>query len=370
MMRKSLSILFFLFIYVSAFTQIGGPWQHKVYRAVSGDGLNWTRDSSFVFFPASVPAAVVDTNQTVYLYYVKMNSASDTEKLMVATSPDGEYFYTPQLTNISGSSVLRRVDPDPVLLPDGRIRLYYIDLDMMPPQNVHSAISSDGINFTEEAGIRFKDTNGITDPDVCYTGSRWNMYLSKGSQLIRATSADGLTFSLDTSFHWNSGAVSSSIMVSCGFFRTYFCGNGIQSATSPSLAALYIESGVCIAPDANEFVCDPSVIRLNTGEYIMYFKSFSTTSVSEYPGCSCGHDLQNYPNPFSNATMIDIRSENNDDLDFSVVDFMGKLVYEKIFPAGSDKIEFQKNDLKPGIYFYRVKNKNIVIGKGKMEIID
>ena len=131
-----------------------GPSQHSVYRATSTDGLNFVKDPTLLFFPASVPGAIKDTNGTIFLYYVYAGQTG-TEILKVATSTDGANFTTPQAINLTGSTVIKKVDPNPVLLPDGRIRLYYIDLDPTPPKNVHSAISSDGYNFTEEQGIRF-----------------------------------------------------------------------------------------------------------------------------------------------------------------------------------------------------------------------
>jgi hypothetical protein len=369
-MKKEFLFFILILFYFSSFPQTGGPWDHKVYRATSTDGVNWTRDTNLLFYPASVPGAVMDTNQTVFLYYVKMNNASDTEKLMVATSFDGEYFMSPQLVNISGSTVIRRVDPDPVMLPDGRIRLYYINFDMMPPQEVHSAVSNDGINFTEEPGIRFADSTGITDPDVFYSGSFWNMYVSKGVQLLRSFSSDGLTFTADTAFHWDKGAVSNSIMISCGLCRTYFCNNGIRSATGPDGSSLYIESGVRLTPYANEFICDPSVIHYFTGEYMIYFKSYTNTSLGEYEGCSCATQLQNYPNPFDDQTMITVPENIFSDKKFTVMkifDFSGKEVRSEEI-TGAENVLFSRNGLQQGIYFYLIQTESGISGKGKFII--
>jgi hypothetical protein len=351
------------------FAQGGGPWQHKVYRAVSSDGVNFTRDTTLLFFPASVPGAVADTNQMVYLYYVHMDNSLSPETLMVAASPDGQYFLDPLPVNISGSSITRKVDPDPVLLPDGRIRLYYIDFDTQPPQCVHSAVSSDGINFTEEAGLRFSDASGITDPDVFNSGGTWNMYVSKGTQLIRATSADGLNFTKDNSFNWNKGAVSSTMMFSCGLFRTYYCGSsGIMSATSAVGDTLTPEAGARILPEADEFVCDPTIVLSYNGEYILYFKSFFNDpgDLHEY-SCSC-HPL-NFPNPFHDETIISIPEEIDHKKSFllKVFDLSGKLLRsENIY--GKENIIFSGNDLEPGLYLYRIEQGNMISLNGKFII--
>jgi hypothetical protein len=369
-MKKIISVLFFILQGMFIFAQGGGPWQHKVYRAVSSDGVNFIRDTTLLFSPASVPGAVADTNQTIFLYYVHMDNQLSPETLMVASSPDGQYFLNSLPVSVSGSSITRKVDPNPVLLPDGRIRLYYINFDTQPPQSVYSAVSSDGINFTEEAGVRFNDASGITDPDVFNVGGTWNMYISKGTQIIRATSTDGLNFTKDNSFNWNNGAVSSTMIFSCGLLRTYYCGSsGIMSATSAIGDSLTVEAGTRIQPGLNEMVCDPTIVLSFSGEYIMYFKSFINEpgNVHEY-SCNCGKTL-NFPNPFRDETVIRISEKINNEKDFTfkVFDFSGDLVRINTF-SGKDKIIFSRNDLAPGIYFYNFEQDNLSLQKGKFII--
>lgn len=370
-MKNVINLLFLLVLNSFSFSQNGGPWDHKVFRALSYDGTNFIRDADFLFSPGSVPAAIIDTNQNVFLYYVKMDSAGDAEKLMVSMSDDGEYFFNTQQANISGSSVIRKVDPCAVLLDDGRIRLYYIDFDVVPPQDVHSAISDDGINFIEEAGIRYSDPSGITDPDVFYAGS-WNMYVSKGTQLQRTTSYDGLTFDPDTNFIWNGGAVSSTIQISCGLFKTYYCGNGIQTANSPNGASLVPENNTCFSPEPGELVCDPTVIRLITGEFVMYFKSVLINTVADHNLCSCEQPLQNYPNPFSEATYIIISNSTgstNKNAEVKIYDHSGREVSPN-YNINSNTLKIERGELCEGIYFYFITSYGKIIGKGTFEIIN
>jgi hypothetical protein len=373
-MKKSLIFLSLLIPSFLVSAQGGGPWQHRVFRAVSTDGMTWTKDTTLLFFPASVPSVVMDTNQNVFLYYVHMDNPFSPESLFVAVSPDGQYFYAPQSAVFTGSTVTRKVDPDAVILPDGRIRLYYIDFDMQPPQDVHSAISNDGINFTEEPGIRFSDPTGITDPDVFSAAGKWNMYVSKGTQLLRATSIDGLTFAMDSSFAWNKGAVSCTHMFSCGLYRTYFCGSGkILSATSGTGDTLVMESGVRLAPDVNEFICDPTMLRLYSGEYVMYYKSYvSGTGIAAEQSCSCNQQLNAYPNPFTNSTYIDIPDKlaNSKELQLDIFDFTGSKVYSCNVNSTSDRIEIRKANLKQGLFYFYLSNKRGIAGKGKFEIIN
>jgi hypothetical protein len=341
-----------------------GPSTHSVYRATSSDGLNFIKDTTLLFFPASVPGAVMDTNETIFLYYVYATQ-STTEVLNFATSTDGANFTSPQPINLTGSSVIKRVDPNPVLLPDGRIRLYYIDLDPQPPKDVHSAISSDGINFTEEAGIRFTKNN-ITDPDVfMLTDSSWVMFVSKGTTLVRATSSDGLTFTEDPTFIWNNGAVCSTFLFPGGIFRTYYCGGGIKSATSTDGYNLSVESGIRIQPGANESVCDPTMVHLGS-TYIMYYKSAPTTSgFGENNNCCGNPDISIYQN--SNSIVFQFSNLQQKSYTLKIYDATGKLVYT------SDKISvgtlsIEKNIFQNGVYIYDFFNEQNIISTGRFII--
>ena len=254
-----------------------GPWEHRVFRATSTDGLSWRRDTAWLFDPASVPGAVIDTFGNIFLYFVQMESAEETEKLMVASSTDGLNFSVPIEVNMTGATVTRRVDPNPVLLPDGTIRLYYLDFDVSPTKDIHSAISYDGINFTAEEGVRFTK-NQITDPDVFSVNDKWVMFVSQptmGTSMTRATSIDGINFTEDPSWTWNNGGISSTFEFPGSVYRTYYCGRlGIQSATSTDGYSLTIEDGSRLTKPQGEVVCDPTIVELTPSSYVMYFKSF------------------------------------------------------------------------------------------------
>ena len=99
--------------------------------------------------------------------------------------------------------------PDPVRLPDGRIRIYIVEspeLNSSCPEKVASYISADGVTFTKEAGWRLE--GGYVDTEVLRARDNdWIMIVadgpgcggSKGSQkpqqLYVTTSRDGLTWS-------------------------------------------------------------------------------------------------------------------------------------------------------------------------------
>lgn len=342
-----------------------GPSTHSVYRATSADGLIFMKDTTLLFFPASVPGAVKDTNGTLFIYYVYATQTS-TEVLKYATSTDGANFTTPQPINLTGSTVIKQVDPNPVLLPDGRIRLYYIDLDPTPPKDVHSAISSDGINFTEEAGIRFTK-NYITDPDVfMLNDSLWVMFVSKGTTMVRTISSDGLTFTEDTTYHWNNGAVCSTFPFPGGIYRTYYCGQGgINSATSTDGFNLTIESGARLTPGSNEFICDPTMVYLDP-IYIMYYKSAPlTTGIGENMNCCGNNDIVIYQYP--NSIIFLINNLQNKNYGLNIYDVTGKLAYSAENISTSPH-SIEKNAFQDGVYIYNFYNEQNIVSTGRFFI--
>lgn len=375
-MRKSLIVLIFAIFFCQSYSQNSDFSGHKIFRAVSSDGVNWIRDD-FALFEGNSPCAVMDTNQTIFLYYMQDDSMSNTSFLMVRTSTDGEYFSAPQITNISGS-VINKIDPSAALLPDGRIKLFYMDNDTVPSQNLYSAVSNDGINFNEEPGIRFSDSIGISSPDVILHGigcdtnvPKWNVYLSRETKLIRCTSEDGITFSADTNFHWNSGAASGTIIISCGLLKTYFCNDGIWSATSINGILLNPDTLICIAPLENEIVSNPSLIRLLTGEFIMYFNSYSITPIDEHTEFSHTDVLHNYPNPFDEYTTINVpysALNTSEIFTIRIFNYTGELVRTD-FSKGSSYINIERNELSSGMYFYTLQTDSAIIGKGKFVLL-
>jgi hypothetical protein len=97
--------------------------------------------------------------------------------------------------------------PDPVRLPDGRIRIYIVESPASTsgscPEKVASYISADGVSFTKEKGWRL--TGGFVDTEVLRAKkNKWVMIVADGpgcggtkespkpQQLYITTSKNGL----------------------------------------------------------------------------------------------------------------------------------------------------------------------------------
>ena len=169
------------------------------------------------------------------------------------------------------------------------IRLYYygpsalgVDPAKVPgPHNIYSATSNDGINFREDLGVRFSyDTGaefGITDSDViCLNDGSWLMFLSLGTQLLKATSPTSSgTFTLDNSFNWVRGGVPGSYNFN-GTVRTFVCyQGGIHMATYDQNNGTLNYTGVALNPPSSGMIADPSVIKVGN-EYFMFYKYASS----------------------------------------------------------------------------------------------
>jgi len=122
----------------------------------------------------------------------KQPGPSNQRNLLSATSTDGKTFTKAGVAiDSSKSDGYFASVPDLVLLPNDKIRMYYVTHG----DAIGSAVSADnGKTWTEEAGLRLD--NGDADPDVLYNNGVWVMYYSvldpSQNQLQKAYSTDGL----------------------------------------------------------------------------------------------------------------------------------------------------------------------------------
>lgn len=172
------------------------------------------------------------------------------------------------------------------------IRLYYygpsaVGVDpatLTGPHCIYSATSSDGINFTEDPGVRFsydtKSNFGITDPDVVrLNDGSWLMFTSLGESLLKAVSPTSSgTFTRDTTFSWNRGGVPGSHNFD-GVIRTFVCYQGsIHMAIYDQKSGTLTDAGVALAsPPSGGIIADPSVIKVGN-EYLMFYKYAASPS--------------------------------------------------------------------------------------------
>lgn len=277
------------------FNDPNGPFYHKIYKAESKDGLSFTKVEGIIFDKASVPDVVRMPDGKIFLVAVDGARRSNS-MFMVAMSEDNSEIWRVGSLQLKASDMKEpRADPEIILLPDGKLRLYYIvfpkkmpaldaegkPLPLEEPVVVKSAISEDGVNYSEEDGIRYQsNTELITDPDVIKIKDKWFMYISQGRNNVATSSDDGLNFKLEKTIRTD-GSVSKTVDIGAGKYRQFFCKEGISSAVTTDGLIWSDEPGSRLSADPGQIICDPAPVRLSENLWLMFYKVQNAPQPSE-----------------------------------------------------------------------------------------
>ncbi|MFA5030487.1 MAG: hypothetical protein WC495_02790 [Patescibacteria group bacterium] len=254
-----------------------GPYGDSVTFAISTDLTTWYPSGEILAIHASVPGAVIKDGK-IFVYYVNVSEDGKAEQTGFVTSDDnGRTWSDEQLLEIQGIENRAVADPDPVLLEDGRIRLYYFDINesrvnpsnnrVPSPQRIYSAVSSDGVNFTQENGVRFV-RDGAFDPDVERDGNTWRMYVgTPDNEVVSAISTDGLNFT-EEGVAFSEGAVPD-VFLEGGTWHLFTAGINIATSTD---GKTFTATGKSFHSPNTQMTADPSVVKLSTGKYLMLYK--------------------------------------------------------------------------------------------------
>ncbi len=255
-----------------------GPYTHKVQSASSADGLAWKLDEGVLLEHASVPASVALPDGRIRIYYVDASHAP--ENANVAESTDGGKTFTPLGLVITNRAKSKALDPAIVRLPDGRWRLYYFACGQNPSEDgaheIHAAISTDGVHFTEEQKVFTRE--GLVDPDVFWNGKEWLMFVfsHQDGETIVARSQDGLSFAYSGPLGLKGWGTTAPMKLDDGRFRLYAFRqrgmNSVGSFTSSDGLKWIQESGERLAAPEGKEITDPFVLRLKDGTWKMFFK--------------------------------------------------------------------------------------------------
>ncbi|EKD56774.1 MAG: hypothetical protein ACD_58C00094G0003 [uncultured bacterium] len=247
-----------------------GPYKDKVSYAIGSSLTSWTDSSKILAEHASVPD-VLYKDGIIYIYFVDVSKDGVPEQTGLMTSSDqGQTWSNKQNIIINGIGDKVVADPAPYLMEDGRIRLYYFDISKTmiegtEKNTIYSAISSDGINFTQEEGARFAYPN-IFDPDVIKVGDTWRLYVGSEEKVLSATSIDGLTFTYE-GIAYSNGSIPNVVYENNLY---YLFTGGINISTS--------SDGKTFTKTSNRFdpgkpANDPGVAKISDGKYILVYKT-------------------------------------------------------------------------------------------------
>ena len=99
-------------------------------------------------------------------------------------------------------------------------------------------------------------------------------------------------------------------------------------------------------------------------EGMLLKKIGGTTSLENYFHPKFSIDV--YPNPMDSQTTFDLNGSNFNNVQLQVFDVTGKMVREETHVESS--FIFYKENLTSGIYFYKIKDGNVLLGTGKFVI--
>jgi hypothetical protein len=184
---------------------------HRILLAKSSDGLHFERLNKIISDRASVPEMMIDKDGNVRIYFVQVACKEQNLRnnpVVAISSDEGKTWVYKRLSIEAPSDAPQcrepggnpsPVDPDVVLMPDGRYRLYAtcpkgsVGSEQIPMTFVF--FSDDGIHFQDGKPTYVPKGKRALDPVSLKAGSQWHLYNGdeKGGTL-HAVSLDGITF--------------------------------------------------------------------------------------------------------------------------------------------------------------------------------
>ena len=184
----------------------------NILSAVSTDGISFVKEQGVRItkgtgFELSVcdPTIIDLPNGEMRMYYKGANKLGgpglgSIHKIYSAISTDGLTFKKEGIridSETNGDNGWASV-PDAIVLQDGRIRIYYVTAAEME-HGIGSAISSDGLNFVKEPGMRVQN---LVDPALVRIGERYLLFAASINEgfnslprgIYYLESSDGLNF--------------------------------------------------------------------------------------------------------------------------------------------------------------------------------
>lgn len=238
-----------------------GPYYHQAALARTTDGITLT-NPKLVLDHASVPDAVKLPDGRVLMYYVNgaqgaiwvARIENDTAHAIGPIAIDG---------TLGPAGV---VDPDALILPDGKVRLFYFSgfgpEGSTRPKAMCMAESSDGASFAASgSALAIGASETLTDPSVVQLrDGSWRMAVSFGARTIMARSPDGRAFVRYDTLDY--GGVPEIALMPDGRVRLYVCAQGIVSYVSRDGVQPWTREAtvVPLGTLGKRIICDPSFV--------------------------------------------------------------------------------------------------------------
>ncbi len=265
------------------------PGLFRLLTATSPDGITYTATNTLIMDQANVPDLVMDAKGWIYLYFAGAVLGTKKNTVGVAISTDGGKTWTFKNVALIGNEQIKQFgDPDVIILPDGRFRLF-VTCQPTPGGKIGIvyADSFDGITFTYKGVAAAVAGDDVLDSSTFLVGDTWHMYTlnSKNVVLWHFTSKDAATFTLlgqesfkagNTEYVMSNGyALSNGSYRMIGFalpeknFRSFVTTNGLQWTLEPTIPMKYTPN----SPLEGTYIKDPSILKMPDGSYFMVYVS-------------------------------------------------------------------------------------------------
>lgn len=249
--------------------------------------LVWTREGKIV---DGVSSSTIIKDNEYWMYYTGMG-------IQLAKSPDGLNFVKlGTMIDVGDSTEKVGMVTNPAVFKtkDGNYRMIYEGNTVTKNKNdrkLYSAVSSDGLRWVVETGIRFQD-EGDGKPGELFTSvpdilrmedGMLRMYYTRGTTSAIAISEDeGIIWTKEKNLELGRIAVDPDVVrLEDGTYKLFFTtfdsefGRGEQymmSASSLDGINFVLDEGKRLRPlPENDMVVDPDIIKLPDGRYRMYY---------------------------------------------------------------------------------------------------
>lgn len=244
-----------------------GPWLTRAMLATSTNGLDFQRLHFVLSDQAGVPNVMIDREQRARVYYIDFGNGNAIA-CAIQRQRDSLTNWIYRRVKIAGLPDTRThpVDPAVVMLSDGRFRLYYMHATPLP--SIYSALSTNGIEFVKEEGVRFTaQPHAVFDPIALPVKSGWLLWCG-GDQTFSARSDDGLNFTANGEFRvegvrfmpWSAVALpNQGYRLYGNFLGPGEWGGGVSSAFSADGKNWKREPGIRLSLDGSKYALESQV---------------------------------------------------------------------------------------------------------------
>lgn len=357
-----------------------GPWNNNLMMRWSEDGTTFGAETKFID-SSGVPSLLRDSKGRIFCafqWFPAPQNSTYWDKVAVKYSDDNGKTWSsavPVVVNALPAGYQRPFDPTLTLTEDGKIRMYFSSSSkpaMFLDSNVatYSAISSDGINYAFEPGIRFNASGKpVIDPAVIRIGKTWYFTAPAGAPqdgAHHATSTDGLTFTRkntipsDVNHNWTGNlgeyGIGMRFYGSGGNLWWSYSSDGTVWTTPTDITA----SGSGSNP-AKIRGGDPAILKISENNYLIIYVSAPVTSAVTRN--TSGTFAEIFPNPTSGQVWCTVTVNNNTPVRFEIRDVLGRLysAKEEYLLSGEARVELNVKTFSAGMYVVRIIIENQVL---------